>query len=93
MKVRKTPKVTFIVVLQTERNTIIKYPTVRLRSLQDRTVTIARSYSFSVSLRDSPLIHQELNNFMSEKMREVGQTIADHGGPDAHVSIASVVRL
>lgn len=79
MKVRMTPRVTFIVVLQVSSN---EYG------------SLTKPYSFRVSLQNSPLLHKELDSFIQRKIWKVGSSFLGRGHTiQSEISIASVVKL
>jgi hypothetical protein len=79
MKVCMTPRVTLIVVLQVNFNQYGAF---------------AKPYSFRVSLRNSPLLHKELDSFIQKKIWEVSYSFLGRGHTiKPEISIASVVRL
>lgn len=79
MKVRMTPRVTFIVVLQVS---------------SDQYMAPTKPYSFRVSLQNSPLLHKELDSFIQRKIWKVGSSLLGRGHTiKSEISIASVVKL
>ena len=82
MKVRMTPRATFIVVLQVSSN---EYG------------SLTKPHSFRVSLRNSPMLHKELDSYIEHKIREVSYGFVKYLRSGVvirpEVSIASVVKL